>query len=177
MKTTTLAVAAILLLTPAGLLAQKVHYDMDEQADLTKYKTFAYRECAPLHNPLMDQRVRNGIKYHLSLLGYEETEANPDMFVTYHGITQAQHQLDTTSFGYGMGGGWRWGGGMGSSTTQVRTYYKGTLVIDMYDAKTNHMIYRGTGTDSISDKPQKNEKKINKVLDKLFNPEKWPPKR
>jgi len=27
-----------------------------------------------------------------------------------------------------------------------------------------------------SDNPQKNEKQINKVFEKLFNPKKWPPK-
>jgi len=92
------------------------------------------------------------------------------MIVTYHGIRTEERSLNTTGYGYG-----RWRGG-GSATTYVNTYHKGTLVIDMYDSKTKQMIFRGTGTDSVSDKPEKNEKKINKVFDKMFDPKKWPPK-
>ena len=57
---------------------------------------------------------------------------------------------------------------MGSTTSRSHTYTKGTLVVDFWDAKTKNMVFRGTSTDTLSDKPEKNEKKINKGMAKMF---------
>ena len=51
---------------------------------------------------------------------------------------------------------------------EARDNTKGTLVVDIWDAKTKDMVFRGTTTDTISDKPEKNEKKINKGMKKMF---------
>ena len=58
--------------------------------------------------------------------------------------------------------------GMGTSTSRVVTYDKGTLVIDIWDAEKKEMVWRGTTTDTISDNPTKMEKRLNKMLDKLI---------
>jgi len=50
------------------------------------------------------------------------------------------------------------GGGTGTATTT--TYTVGTLVVDMYDARTKELAFRGTAQDTLSDKPEKNEKKV-----------------
>ena len=44
----------------------------------------------------------------------------------------------------------------------------GTLVVDIFDAKTKSLMFRGTAQDEISDKPEKNIKKIAKASDKMF---------
>jgi hypothetical protein len=57
---------------------------------------------------------------------------------------------------------WR---GFGPETTiTVQTYTIGTLVLDMYDANTKRLIWRGTATDTLSEKPEKNENKLNKAI-------------
>ena len=72
------------------------------------------------------------------------------------------------SGGYG-GYGWRGMGGMGwASTTTVNEYTVGTLVVDIFDAKTKQLVFRGTASDELSDKPEKNAKKLAKASDKLF---------
>jgi hypothetical protein len=70
-----------------------------------------------------------------------------------------------------MGGyGYRWGGmgGMGSATTTVSEYTVGTLVVDMFDAKSKGLVWRGAAQDELSDKTEKNIKKLAKASDKLF---------
>ena len=44
----------------------------------------------------------------------------------------------------------------------------GTLVVDLFDAKTKQLMFRGSAQDEISDKPEKNAKKLAKASDKLF---------
>ena len=57
---------------------------------------------------------------------------------------------------------------MGSSTTTVREYAVGTLVVDIFDAKSKSLLFRGTASDELSDKPEKNQKKLAKASDKMF---------
>jgi hypothetical protein len=62
----------------------------------------------------------------------------------------------------------RLGGMGGTSTTTVDEYTVGTLVVDIFDAKSKQLVYRGTATDELSNKPEKNAKKLAKASDKLF---------
>ena len=75
--------------------------------------------------------------------------------------------------GYGWGG---WGGmGMGSASTTVSEYTVGTLVVDIYAAKSKALIWRGVATDELKAKPEKREKQLTKATDKLLKD--FPPGR
>ena len=165
---------ALLILAPA--FGQKVTRDWDRSANFEQYQTYAWAEGTDIPNPLMHQRVIAAIDYQLSMKGLLKQDSNPDMYVAYHANSSEQVILDTTSWGYGYGSGWRGRGGYGggSSTTTMRTYNKGTLVIDMWSTKAKQILWRGTITNTIADKPEKNEKRINKGTEKLFK--KFPPK-
>ena len=83
--------------------------------------------------------------------------------------TQTQQTLDT--FYSGFGGGRRWGGfggGFGDATTTVETYKVGTLVIDLFDAKTKKLIWRSSSSDTLSDNADKNTKNLDKGVNKMF---------
>jgi hypothetical protein len=173
MKTTIAAVLMILLLAVPGF-AQKVNIDYDEEADFTVLQTYAWHEGTPIPNQLMDQRVIAAVDYHLSMKGYTQVESNPDFYVTYHAATKEETTVHTDSFGYGGGRrGRRYGGGMGTSTSRAYTSVKGTLTVDIWNAKEKLLMWRGISTDTLSDKPEKNEKKINKGAEKMFD--KFPP--
>jgi hypothetical protein len=58
--------------------------------------------------------------------------------------------------------------GSGTATTTESEYLVGTLVVDIFDAKTKGLMFRGTAQDEISDKPEKNIKKIEKASKKMF---------
>jgi hypothetical protein len=45
----------------------------------------------------------------------------------------------------------------------------------MFDANTKHLIWRGTATDTLSGKPDKNTGKLDKAVEKMFSH--FPPKR
>jgi len=172
MQIRTLAVAAALSFVSAGAFAQDVKVDFDKAADFTKYKTFAIKLGTSWNNPLGEKRVLAEIQQGLTEKGWTATtdDAKADAVVVLHGATEKQKSLNTFySGGYG-GYGWRggWGGGMGSSTTTVDEYTVGTLVVDIFDAKSKQLVYRGTATDELSNKPEKNAKKLAKASDKLF---------
>ena len=66
------------------------------------------------------------------------------------------------------------GGGLGEATTTTDTYRVGTLVVDLFDTKSKKMIWRGSASDTLSDKSSKNIKNLNKGVEKMFKD--FPPK-
>jgi hypothetical protein len=170
MKIRVLAVAAALSVGSAAF-AQDVKVDFDKDADFSRVKTFSIKIGTGWNNPIGEKRVLAEIQQGLTEKGWTATsDDKADAQVVLHGATEKQKSLNTFySGGYG-GYGWRggWGGGMGSSTTTVDEYTVGTLVVDVFDAKSKQLMYRGVAQDELSDKPEKNVKKLAKASDKLF---------
>jgi len=166
------AIAAVLSLTTAAAFAQDVKTDFDKSANFAAIKTFAVKIGTSWHNQISEKRVSDEIQQTLTEKGW--TPAAPekaDAIVVLHGATEKQQTLNTFYSGGGYGGyGWRggMGMGMGTATTTTSEFLVGTLVVDIFDAKTKQLMYRGTAQDEISDKADKNAKKLAKASDKLF---------
>ena len=60
-----------------------------------------------------------------------------------------------------------YGSGWGSTTTTVREYTRGTLVVDVWDAKEKNLVWRGSVSSIVPEKPAKLEAKIYKALAKM----------
>jgi len=56
---------------------------------------------------------------------------------------------------------------MSTSTTTANSYERGTLVIDLWDADTKQMVFRGSASTVVSQKPEKEEKQIYKAIKKM----------
>jgi hypothetical protein len=168
----TLAVAAAAILAGTAASAQDVNVDYDKAANFANYKTFSIAIGTGWNNPLSEKRVVDEITQGLTEKGWTKTEAaKADASVVLHGATEMKKSLDTFYTGGYGGYGWRggWGaGGMGSATTTVHEYRVGTLVVDIFDAKSKQLLFRGVAQDELSDKPDKNVKKLAKASDKMF---------
>jgi len=57
---------------------------------------------------------------------------------------------------------------MGSATTTVRTYDVGTLVVDMFDARSKQAVWRGTASATVPISPERANAAVEAGLDKLF---------
>jgi len=168
-------VCAMLFLAALGTaFAQQVQTDFDHQANFSQYKTYSWQEIKP-PDSLWDSRIKNAVDAQLAAKGWIQVPSGGDVAIVAIKTTQTQRSLQT--FYDGMGGGWGWrrfgGGGFGESTTTEQDYKEGTLVIDLYDAKTKQLIWRGSAEDTLSSKAEKNEKNLDKGVAKMFK--KFPP--
>jgi hypothetical protein len=176
--------ALVLFLTAAPALAQKIYIDYDKDYDTSGIETFAWNETSETSvadtNPLLHSRIVNGIEYYLTLGGAREVTDSPDVYVTYHASTRKELSVDTTVHGYGYPSGWGYygrrpygyHGGYGTATTTVRTYDKGTLIVDVWDTASKQLVWRGTADNiTVTSNPTKMEKRIDKALKKMVN--KW----
>jgi hypothetical protein len=166
MKIVKLAALALVMSTAAAY-AQKVNVDSDPAAPFATYKTYAWTAGTPAANALSEQRLHAAVDAKLAAEGLAMNTTAPDLIVSTHVSTKDKQELIANGFGYGP---WGFGGGFGGAT--VETFVEGTLVVNLYDAKTKKMVWRGLATATASDKPTKNTEKMNKALDKMF--EKYP---
>ena len=171
MRLSTWATAVALCGAGALASAQDVKVDFDKDANFSAIKTFSAKIGTSWNNPLSEKRVLAEIEQSLVEKGWAKAEADKaDAIVVLHGATEKEKTLNTFySGGYG-GYGWRGMGmgGMGTATTTTSEYLVGTLVVDIFDAKSKQLMYRGVAQDELSDKPDKNAKKLAKASDKLF---------
>jgi Domain of unknown function (DUF4136) len=149
--------------------AQKVSIDYDRQVNFSDYKTFTW--IRPPHfrqDPLMDQRIIDSVNAALTAKGWQYVPEGGDVGIAAHVATREEHSLETFYTGFGGGWGWRFGTGFGTAITTDHPYQVGTIVVDMFDSRTKQLIWRGIATEGWSEKPDKDTKKVEKAIDKLF---------
>ena len=158
---------ALTLIVATVSFAQDVKSDYDHSTNFSQYKTFSW-EKVQTKDPLMVDRIKDAVNGALSAKGWTLVPSGGDVEVFAIETTQNQQTLDT--FYNGFGGGRRWGGfgGFGDATTTVDTYKVGTLVVDLFDAKTEKLIWRSSSSDTLSDKSDKNTKNLDKGVNKMF---------
>jgi hypothetical protein len=158
------------LLFATGALAQQVKTDYDRGADFNQYKTYSW-EKVQTEDPLWVSRIKDAVNAALTAKGWTQVPSGGQVAIVAMGMTKNHTTLDT--FYNGFGGGWGWrrfgGGGFGDATTTTEHYKVGTLVVDLFDANSKQLIWRGSSSDTLSDKSEKNIKNLDKGVQKMFD--------
>jgi hypothetical protein len=180
-KALALGLAIVIACIAAPAAAQKVYVDYDRTVDIKSYKTYAWASTPTVsvydNNPLIHSRIKNAIEYYMGQGGMVENTDDPDVYVTYYGESDEEFKVNTfNTAGYGYGAGWAWdpfwgGSAVGMTATTPIVHQAGTLVIDIWNAKTMKIVWRGTMTATIPENPQKSAKKLDKGIKKMI--EKW----
>jgi hypothetical protein len=156
-------------------LAQDVKTDYNHTVNLAKYRTFAWVKEPKTQNPLMKQRIVDAINAQLEARGMELVTDNADLGISANVATHERHTLQSFYDDF-PGWGWHrmWGPGPGVVTTTVDTYQVGTLVVDLFDTHTKQVVWWASAMGTVSDKPEKNAKKLEKSVEKMFK--EFPPR-
>lgn len=172
MKTLLLAALASTMLA-ACASTPTVNTDYDSGTQFGSYKTYSWAMKPEASSPLTQQRIVEGVDSQLRAKGLSQVDSGGDLAVAANVTTSQKTTLDTMYTGTGLGGwgwrgGWRGGMGMGTATTEVRNYDVGTLIVDLFDARTRQAVWRGTASGTVSNSPDKNAAGIDAGLSKMF---------
>jgi len=177
------ALSTLMVFAASASIAQKVHVEFDDSADFCRFKTYAWLESKHPADEPWAQRVLTAIDRQLVRKGLQKTDGStsPDLEIVYNSdITER-----TISAGCDYGcvlaeylfnriyGPPRFWPQPGSWVSEVEK--NGSLVVGLVDASGKNMVWRGMATDTLSDKSEKNERKLNKAIKKMFK--KYPPKK
>lgn len=157
------------MLVPAAIAAlastawaQDVQSDWDRSYDFSKLHRYSFavqnrRPDDPLAvNPLNERRVRSALDSQLTARGFvRDTTGQADFLVAYAAAMNRGVNIDD------YGPRWR------NQRFQVNTVTEGTLVVDLRDARSKDLIWRGLATGEI--RPEEAEKKIPRAVDKLID--------
>jgi hypothetical protein len=158
----------IALTMAVSALAADIRTDYDHHANFTKYKTYSWAKV-DTPDPLWNDRVKEAVDRALTAKGWSQVPSGGDVSLVAAGTTREKPTLKTFYDGFD---GWLWGG-FADATTYVEDYTVGTLVVDMFDTNNKRLLWRGSASDVLSGKPEKDEKKLEKAVSKMF--EHFPP--
>jgi hypothetical protein len=176
-KRTSIWSMGIALVCASSSFAQNVKTDYDRNADFSQYKTYSWGGVET-EDPLWVDRIKAAVNSALAMKGWTQVDSGGDIAIMSLEMNKDHQTLNTyyDNFGGGFGGGWRWGGWgdqFGTATTTESTYTVGTLVVDLFDAKEKALVWRGSASDTLSNKSDKNIKNLEKGVAKMF--EHFPP--
>jgi hypothetical protein len=165
MKTFVQPLLVLSLLVAGAAFAIEVKTDYSHSADFGRYHTYSWIKIKA--DPLWEDRIMRAVDSELASKGWTKVDAGGDAGVAAFSSTKELPTL--TTFYDSFGGGWYWQGfGDGIATTTVQDTPVGTLVIDLFDGRTQKLIWRGVASDALSGKPEKDEKKLDKAVADMF---------
>ena len=152
-------------------------YDVRRNVNFAEIKTFAFKATPPMEpvaektttydSPLVVERTHAAIAAQLEGRGLRRDDHHPDVYV----VTHRTYKMEYIYFG---GGPYAWGWGApyygGYNGGYVNEELRGTLTVDLEDAKTGALLWRGVETKRVHEtsKPSKRDKYVNhQVADAL----------
>ena len=157
----------ILTLTAATSLAfADVKTDYDHKANFERYHTYSWITAGGT-NDLWSDRIMQAVDEQLAAKGWQKVASGGDATVSAFGRVRNDQTLET--YYTGLGAGWYWRGWGGDKVTTVQNTPVGSLTVDIFDAGTKHLIWRGMSTETLSEKPEKNERKLEKSAEEMFH--------
>jgi Domain of unknown function (DUF4136) len=162
-------------------LAIDVKTDFDRKTGFGRYKTFCWQKVKT-RNPLWIERIKAAVGSALTAKGWSQVESGSACDVAVVAMEIKRNHDTVKTFYDDIGGGWGdWGwrgfggGGLGESTTTTETFQTGTLIVDLFDARSKNLVWRGSATDTLFKNSDKNIKKFKSSVHKLF--EHFPPQQ
>jgi hypothetical protein len=170
MLTKVIVLMGLALFLANASFAQQVKTDYDRAANFSQYKTYSW-EKVQTPDPLWVDRIKAAVDAALAAKGWTQVESGGDISIVAIEINRDQQTLNTFYDNFGGGFGRRGFGGLGGfgeATTTPETYTVGTLVVDLFDAKTKDLVWRGVSSGMLSDKSNKNIANLNRGVQKMF---------
>ena len=167
MKTKFALCAMMVCITSAVAVGQQVSVNYNHSQSFSGFHTYAWgsNNANQIQNSILAQVAQQDIDAAMQGKGLQKVQEsqNPDLIVLASGGMRQQ----TSYSAWGMRG---IGGGMGGITPQQNV--EATLIVDLHDAKSQSLIWRGIAQDTLSNNGDKNQKMVQSAISKMFK--QWP---
>ena len=174
-------IALCLMVFTASCAKMSVSHDYDSKADFVSLKTYQWLSDS-YKTGMYEQASRSVIKAvenQLEVKGFKKTVYwNHDFIIAIYGGKEIHQGIIRSGGSYHRSGGsYHRSGGFYNQGSQFRKYKyeEGTLIIDIIEAKSKELIWRGTAKDVIDPErtPEERNKLINEAVTKILD--KFPP--
>jgi hypothetical protein len=147
----------------------RVYYDRDRDFDLRKCQSYQWAAQADIeahnnplfYNELNDKRIKKTVDAQLSSKGFVAVTQSPEIILHYHIIVDEKASVIPDPYGL-YGPYWTRPG------AQVYAYQEGTLILDVMDAKTKSLAWRGWAVPVVEDDGQIREEILANAITKIL---------
>jgi hypothetical protein len=162
-----LASVGLLVIAFASIAAQEVNTERNPNFNFSQVRTFAVKVGTSWGDPSAEAAARQSIAKRLEEKGWQPVdEASCDVLVVVHGANKPE-----TIRGFYddfPGFGWHNVGAPGLADTTDYDYKPGTLLVDIFDSKTKHAVFRGVAKKELNGKSAKEPQSIDNAVKKMF---------
>ena len=148
-------------------LGQQVSVNYNHDVEFSQFHTYAWgsNNANAIKDSILAQVAQQEINAALQSKGLTmvQENQNPDLLLTANGGMREE----TSWNAWGMRG---WGGGMGSITPEQNVV--GTMIVDLFNAKSQELVWRGIAENTLNNKGSKNQEMVQKAVEKMFK--QWP---
>src|SRR5258708_13965942 len=163
MKTKVALCTMLVCIASAVAVGQQVSVNYNHSQSFSPFHTYAWgsNNTNQIQNSILAQVAQQDIDAALQGKGLQKVQESqkPDLILTANGGMRQQ----TSYSAWGMRG---IGGGMGGITPQQNV--EATLIVDLYDAKTQSLVWRGIAEETLSNNGNKNQAMVQKAIQKMF---------
>ena len=148
-------------------------YNPEAAPNFSAYQTYAWlsqpnRQDPSAYDALTEGRVRRAVDNSLSAGGYRKlTSGAPDFLVAWTAAIEGKVDVTMVNgyYGYGYRGWGAW-----SAEPMVREYDEGTLILDVIDAESRELVWRGVAQAKVSQNssPDKRGRRINEAVRRIL---------
>lgn len=167
MRLRSFAIACLALLSTSAL-AEKSSYDFDSRVYFASFATYAWESDPTEDSNFNHQRIVRAIEGELAAkrLARVGRDAQPDLLVAYRVGFERSVRVTSTAYRFAS-----------PATTRVRPTLEGALLIELYDAHTGAVVWRGYAVREIDidADPAQRERNIARTVRKVLKS--YPPKR
>lgn len=166
-----LAAAAISVLSGGCATSYDVHTMGAPSVALTEFRTFHLLptprrrdgnvpngDDPMVSNSITNRALRTSVQSAFENRGYVDVEWRPDFVVAVY--ASARTKLDLTQWQFNYSRWPRWSVGMPPYATE---YTEGTVIVDVINPETLDLLWRGSATATLGDKPDENTKELQRA--------------
>jgi hypothetical protein len=151
-RLTQMVAVALFMGAATACAPMTVSSHVEHGLDLTRYRTFAWgpADALPTGDPRLDQNpffkdhFEGAVEKQLAFRKIELTATSPDLLIHYHASITRRIEPDRTDSQYGYCAN-------GDCASRITDFEAGTLILDIVDAHTNRLIWRGWAQRALGD--------------------------
>jgi hypothetical protein len=168
MRTKPFALSVILLVLVASSAWAEVDVDYDKEVDFSRYTSYSWEEGTPAPAAI-EVLIHNTVDAELQGKGLEKVEEGGHLHVITHASVEETRTVEVDTFGYA---GVRWRGwrrwGPTEVVVNVDELRVGMVIVDLIDAESGELVWRGVGRSTVDSDPGRTRKRIEKAARKMF---------
>jgi hypothetical protein len=172
-------IAATIIFLFSACNTLKITSHKDENTDFTKFKTISFygwtERSGEVINEWDKKNIEKAFAKEFRSRGLEFVKQGGDLTVSLYihieegtNTVAYMHHYNMYGYSYSYDPLWTWGVGTLNPTTRDYDYYKGTLVVDVFDNTERKLIWQSVGSRKLNQKGDVREKNTPKAIASLM---------